>query len=443
MVKVNQKKIVGMAGDNLGHSSPNPPTPPTCWIVIYYHFRHWVPETKLFMETFEMFHSPSVYQQILYVWDSSQDGDSLEEYLLPHIPPDLAHYFLFLDLETEAKKIKRASFDPTSSKSKRYTDHPEYCFDRTPGYCGMLYYKTQMDVLVEIAAIKYTQIIPDIVAISDGDVYWQTLPVTGNLIDNRGRVILLGINVLLDMYRPAVLELLQLPPGSAFINGMVTFPIPLWFDTFANMRDKILELHHRGGDNEDKSKNHYPPKNTTVAHDTITSHTSPTTTTTATTWFHIYRQLTNPLCEFCLMATYASLYEPERYRFSINPAFVGAQPMSNTSVFRDDSNQSAPTIRMTVHDRVGLMRSTLPIVKGCCLTYNLSLAESNGKCVYDVQNFTDLTEEDHTTHAFPYMSSTLLMDHHERVWQTLKTTRSPEANARGKHACQRHIFSLP
>jgi hypothetical protein len=386
----------------------------TCWMVIYHNFKRMPEETRLFLQTYEMFNNQNLYQKLLFLWDSSQDGDSID-YILPHIPSHMSHHFLFLDLATETPSLKRDVVKPTRYKRAK-------CFGRGRDYCLMLFYKTQLDLFVQAAATKYQFVeAPRIVAIADGDIYWHTLPVPGNVMDRQRRLIFQTINCtgkVEQLYGPAVKALLH---TQHYINGGVNLPIPIWLDSFANMRTKVIQLH--------KQK-----------------------TKVEREWFDIYNRLSRPLCEFCLMATYLSIYEPERYRFPVNPCSPGVA-VATTNVFRaynassgngnhDNNNNDAPSIFLTVHDKVVSQRSRDTILKGCCLTYGIPKSESNGNCIFTVNDFTELAEFDPWGHTNGYTSPTLLYDHHQYVWHTLKTTRSAEDTARGEEACRRYVATL-
>jgi hypothetical protein len=387
----------------------------TCWMVIYHNFKRMPEETSLFLQTYEMFNNQNLYQKLLFIWDSSQDGDSID-YILPHIPSHMSHHFLFLDLEKETPSLKQ---DMSGVRYKRAK-----CFGRGRDYCLMLFYKTQLDLFVQAAVTKYEfSEVPRIVAIADADIYWHTLPVPGNVLDRQGRLIFQTINCtgrVNRIYGPAVESLLQ---TQHYINGGVSLPIPIWLDSFANMRSKLIQLHYQKNKVERE-------------------------------WFDIYSRVKGPLCEFCLMATYLSIYEPERYRFPLNPCSPGVE-LTTTNVFRDDSdndssgngndnnnNNNAPSIFLTVHDKVVSQRSRDTILKGCCLTYGIPKSEYNGNCIFTVDDFTELAEFDPWGHTNGYTSPTLLSDHHQYVWHTLKTTRSPIDNERGEEACRRYVSAL-
>jgi hypothetical protein len=391
------------------------------WMVIYIHFQRTEAETVLFLQTYEMFNNQNLYQKLLFVWDSQQN-DSLD-FVLPHIPPQMSNHFLYLDMATETT-LKR-DFE----HQEHYTR--EKCFDRGSGYCGMLFYKTQLDLFVQVAAEKYNLQVPDIIAVGDGDIYWHTLPVHGNVMDLQGRLIFQTITCTSAdaLYSPAVKQLLH---TKHYLNGGVTLPIPIWFDSFANMRDKIIDLHYQQQQKRARKKH----KQKTTTH------------VKKRDWFEIYNQIPHPLCEFCLMATYLDLYESERYRFTKNPCSP-TTAVATTNVFRDSSSSSskeeinAPSIFVTMHDKKSLQRSQHTLVKGCCLTYGISKRESKGKCKFTVNDFTELAEFDPWNHVNGYTSPTLLLDHHEQVWQTLATLRSPGDNARGEAACRRYVAELP
>jgi hypothetical protein len=109
----------------------------------------------------------------------------------------------------------------------------------------------------------------------------------------------------------------------------------------------------------------------------------------------------------------------------------------------NNNDNNAPAIFTTMHDKIWIGRSQHTILKGCCLTYGITKRESKGKCHFTVNDFTELVEFDPWNHVNGFTSPTLLMDHHEQVWQTMMTLRSPGDNARGREACRRYIAELP
>jgi hypothetical protein len=373
------------------------------WVVMYHHLTAFQEETKRLMQSYEMFHNKQIYQKVLYVWDSSQ-GDSLEG-LLPYIPAHLSDNFLHIDLATESTLKQVFGAVPKNG-----------CFGRDVRYCEMLFVKTQLDVLFELAAVKYNLKVPKMLALADGDTYWHTLPVQENVIDANGRLLVHTVDcVSVDQsHGPGVKELLSI---DHYLNGMVAFPVHVWFETLSEMRNKIVELDRLA-------------KNVTRS------------------WFEIYLDMTSPLCEFCLIATYAQIYEPERYRFVQNPCL--SQVVSQNAFLSSNSSlqgrmnvlASLPMVYTMVHDKVRLSRSQISVLKGCCLTYRLNAIESNGKCIYTVSDFHELVELDPWNHLMGYTSPTLLSDHFERVWRTVRE-RSPEVNQRSIEACLRFSKNYP
>merc|ERR1712151_215961 len=105
------------------------------WIVLYAEVKGR-PEIKTLFESYEMFHNKDVYQKILIVWDSAQDG-SIE--ILDTLGKTAADDIITIDLTSEIDlDLEKEQFEPKHRRN--------HCFGRGPGYCQMLYNKMLVDV---------------------------------------------------------------------------------------------------------------------------------------------------------------------------------------------------------------------------------------------------------------------------------------------------------
>lgn len=378
--------------------------PEFAWIVVYHHLKKREPETDLFMKSYEMFHNKELYQKILYVWDSSQD-DELDS-LLRHIPPSFANDFMHIDLVTETD-LKR-DFNQDKYKAG--------CFGRDIGYCEMLYVKTVLDLAAVKAAKKYKTVLPKVLAIADGDTYWHTLPVHENVIDSKGRLLIhdLACDTAPPAYPGGIRELLKI--DKFYNNGHLRipqfFPIHFWSDSLSNMRNRIVEMDQR------------------VSH-----------STEKRDFFDIIVGMENDLCEYCLMGTYVSLYETERYRFPQTHCNVDSLIVAENA-FEENSSLAAPMVSTMQHDKISLNRENF-LAKGCCVTYRMSPMETAGKCNYGVYDFPEMlysvpwTEHKRKPAGFS-TSPTLVSDHLERAWEKMNEGK---VNKGGRDACLRYILA--
>eukprot|EP01068_Selenidium_serpulae_P012523 Selendium_serpulae@DN5834_c1_g1_i1.p1 len=403
-------------GGGLGHAGDGSDDAPEAWVVIYHQFKDRQYDTIHLMRSYMMFHNEEVYSKVLFVWDSSQD-DALE-HLLRYVPAHLAEYVIWVDLSTETDLKRR--FERHQMRND--------CFGRGLKYCEQLFVKMNLDVAVVAAAARLGVAPPRVMGIADGDTIWMTLPVRGNVIDAAGRLLVHVYDggPVEARYAPGVRELLK---TDSFYNGMVAFPYHVWLDSLGRMRDKILELHGGAeGGGERRS------------------------------FFQIYANTSHPVCEFCVMATHALLFEPQRYRFIIRPRREGVSQFSNflsadgalpdalfeaaSNAFRDASNASLPMVLTMKHQKA--KRPTCPdcLVYGCCVTHRLAAPEAP-ICADTsaARNFHLTTVESRPAGLTGLRSPTLLTDHYERVWAAM-ARREASVNERSREECVRYIKAI-
>ncbi len=423
----------------------------SAWIVIYDHFARNERETEQQMLSYEMFHNREVYQKILYVWDSSQADDL--HFLTKYIPEKLRDDIITLDLNTEMNVVDiKGDF---ASSSANLANN---CFRRGKGYCEMLYIKMNIDEAVKAAATKYGLVVPKIIGIADGDAYWQTMPVKENVVDPAGRVIFHTIQCgNIGGFAPGVEGMLH--NGGSFLNGMAFFPMHLWMDTLPLMRQKIIDIaREESGDGSPETfHNAYARKmelaseehSRSLLHEdqAMAAGESP-----APSFADIYVQNTSPVCEFCVMATYASTFEPDRYKFTQAPCPTQHGAVAETNAFLDgtvDALDPLPMVTLMKHEKAGqnlthpFWPNTLSMwVYGCCITYSITPEEAPMCSGKSADGYRELTGYMHFYHPQGgFTSPTMLKDHFERVYASLDR-RPLYENLESKATCLRHLEAI-
>ena len=135
--------------------------------------------------------------------------------------------------------------------------------------------------------------LPKIIGISDDDTYIFTIPLKENVLDPAGRVILhtfeAGCNFRKEYYAEGVFDMLK---TNIWHNAMLQFPIFVWLDTLPKMRQRVVELNQDKGD----------------------------------TFLDVYKNGNTSICEICVMATYASIFEADRYSITGRPCYGKEYP---------------------------------------------------------------------------------------------------------------------
>ena len=137
------------------------------------------------------------------------------------------------------------------------------------------------------------------------------------------------------------------------------------------------------------------------------------------------------MCEYCVMGTYARIYEKQRYRHITHPTENGKVPtqiiLAVTNVFHDNTDASVPSLHFMVHDKLMLNRHHDTIRMGCCLTYQLDNTKCTGVGVSDHEQLL----------TFRWSSPTLLQDYYDRVWTRVK--EHPSIYTEAKNICSEFV----
>ncbi len=417
----------------------------SAWVVIYDHFARNQGETEMQMLSYEMFHNREVYQKILYVWDSSQADDI--DYLNRYIPQKLKDDIITIDIATEMSALSgivdiKADFATAQMSNS--------CFGRGRGYCEMLYVKMNLDAAVHAAAQKYEIPVPHVMGIADGDAYWMSPPVKDNVIDPAGRIIFHTIECGdSGGYRAGVEGLLN---AGEYKNGMAAFPIHIWMDTLPAMRQKIVDIAHQksGGLGVPDTFHQVYARHLEFSSDNHASRKlQEPDASSDETFLDVYVHDSAPVCEFCVMATYASIFEAYRYRFTQDPCPTADRKVAPSNAFIDASSDPLPMVYLMRHEKSGggpihpRFPQTLDIwVYGCCLTYSIT-AEEMPICEGKTPDGYVIMMGDHEFVKKPtgYTSPTMMTDHFERVHASLERRLSYE-NLESKAACLRMLYAV-
>ena len=150
------------------------------------------------------------------------------------------------------------------------------------------------------------------------------------------------------------------------------------------------------------------------------------------------------MCEFCVMASYAHLHEVDRYTETNRPCpTLGKEYTSN--LFQE-STDGLPMVGTMQHENPKNHYSCDSCwIKGCCLTYHISIHEAEECANIEPQDFCEMNTFDmlyfsHRCHEVGN-NDELLQEHFELVWKHMD--QRPEASIQdGKEKCLSKIRSF-
>jgi len=194
-------------------------------------------------------------------------------------------------------------------------------------------------------------------------------------------------------------------------NAMVQFPIHIWKDTLPKMRQHVTDLHE------------------------------------ADSFFDVFMSTDASICEFCLMATYAHLQEPDKYTLTARPHPDVPLDKHASNLFLE-SVQGLPMVGTMQHEnpRNGYSCDSCWI-KGCCLTYRIDGDEAEVCDNIVPSDFCEMFVFDmigyqNTCHLYGDANPEILQKHFELVWKHMDQ-RSFASIQDGKDKCLSKINSLP
>ena len=384
--KGNKNRGEGGGGERGGANEVhhNPPLQ-TNWVVCYTRSTD-ASDLELMIMSWRMFRNPRVHSALLLILDEKQEisETSLKEFrafrhrLQKISPPDT--YF-----------VDRSSFITETD-----VENIETGMHKRPGktYGKMLMTKMAIDLAVKIAAKNNHVFAPDTISVIDSDAYWQTYVTPQAIFDEQNRIIVHGFllnNLEVSSFTDIPTEKL-LGNIPYVINTMLVFPITYLTSNFADTRNALMK------------KNNL-----------LTTQVSPHN------WTEVFKNVHDPFCEFCVMHACAKLYHRDKYSFSVLP-IVG-----NNAKWNDNANklakpeihkqfpESAPHVRLMVHNKRSKLRNRVSIFKGCCLSFQLSKEESLGKCVQLPELHAELYLDDPWSGHIPYTKPNMLTEHYANV----------------------------